>query len=478
MSYALTVGLEVHAELKTKTKLFCACLNSPEERIPNKNICPICLAHPGTLPVMNKEAVGLVLKIGQAIGGKISDDFSEFDRKNYFYPDIPKGYQISQYAFPLVSGGELAGIKIHRIHLEEDTGKSVHDQNDGETMIDFNRAGVPLMELVTEPVIKTKDEAVLFAKKLKQLLEYLDASAASMEDGGMRFEANISISKDNSRGTKVEVKNLNSFKAVEQSIAYEYDRQQKVLEGGEKVVQETRGYDESTGETFSQRKKEVSEEYRYFPEPDLPKLKIKDIAKWQAEKIKEILPSLPAERQKKLIDLGVNQAAIEIFLERPELYDWLISLPQTDPKILQMAINYLLTDLMPIYLTESVLPEKEAYLEVMNLLEKKKISSRTAKDVLPILSKNKDEVLSNGSVLAYLTQKNILQSEDLAELKSITKKIIQKHPNLVTDYQKGKISVLQFLIGQSMAEAKGRGNPEKFRELLLENLKESETKNL
>src|SRR3989344_3387920 len=278
--YLLTVGLEIHAELATKTKMFCDSRNDTNELRPNTNVCPVCLGYPGTLPVINKEAVRRVLCLGTAVGGEIAD-YTEFDRKNYFYSDIPKGYQISQYKHPLVKGGELeveiknqkSKIKITRIHLEEDTAKSSHDTGD-YSLVDFNRAGIPLMELVTEPVIHSGSEAAEFAKELQLLLRYLGVSDANMEKGEMRVEANVSVSKTDTFGVKVEVKNLNSFKAVERAIAYEVERQIAVIESGEKVVQETRGWDENKQKTFSQRLKEESHDYRYFPDPDLPKMKI------------------------------------------------------------------------------------------------------------------------------------------------------------------------------------------------------------
>jgi aspartyl-tRNA(Asn)/glutamyl-tRNA(Gln) amidotransferase subunit B len=236
-TYIPTIGLEVHAELKTKTKMFCSSKNDPDEKRPNVNICPVCMAHPGTLPVINKAAVQHIVRIGTALGGTIAD-YTEFDRKNYFYPDIPKGYQISQYKYPLVTGGRLNGVAITRVHLEEDTARSSH--HDTYSLVDFNRAGVPLMELVTEPVVHSAEEAVAFAKELQLLLRGLGAGEANLEKGEMRVEANISVSSDpNVFGTKVEVKNLNSFKSVEQAIRYEIDRHIELIEAGEKVIQET-----------------------------------------------------------------------------------------------------------------------------------------------------------------------------------------------------------------------------------------------
>lgn len=285
MEYKTTIGLEIHAELKTNTKMFCDCKNDPKETRPNINICPICMGHPGTLPVINQKAVELVIKTGLALNCKANED-TFFERKNYFYPDLTKGYQISQYQTPLTKDGYLdiktdgkqqttKKIRINRVHLEEDTGKLVHPKGADYSLVDFNRVGVPLMELVTEPDISSAKEAGNFARELQLILRYLDASSADMEKGQMRIEVNISISKTEKLGTKVEIKNLNSVKSVEKSIEFEIKRQTGLLEKGERIVQETRGWHDIKQETFSQREKEESHDYRYFPEPDLPPLKLK-----------------------------------------------------------------------------------------------------------------------------------------------------------------------------------------------------------
>ena len=289
MDYEIIIGLEIHCELKTRTKMFCGCLNNPDEKHPNINICPICMGHPGTLPVINKKAVESVVKVGLALNSKIAEE-AKFDRKNYFYPDLPKGYQISQYDKPLCLGGELEiggkKIAITRVHLEEDTGRLSHAAGD-YSLVDFNRAGIPLMELVTEPDIRSSEEAKKFCEELRLLLRYLEVSEANMEKGEMRCEANISLRKKGASefGTKVEVKNLNSFKAVERAIEYEIARQAKLLDEEKKVIQETRGWDENGQKTFSQRTKESAHDYRYFPEPDLPPLKgdFVDLKKIRAE---------------------------------------------------------------------------------------------------------------------------------------------------------------------------------------------------
>ena len=310
--YTPTIGLEVHAELKTKTKMFCDSKNDADEMRPNVNDCPVCMAHPGALPVINAEAVRHVLKVGVALGAKLAD-YTEFDRKNYFYPDQPKGYQLSQYEFPLVSGGSLNGVAITRVHLEEDTASSVHNDTDGTTMIDYNRSGVPLMELVTEPVIHSAEQAGNFGRELQLLLRYLGVSHADMEKGHMRLEANISVSDTDTFGTKVEVKNINSFRAMERAVEYEIKRQIKLIEEGGLVKQETRGWDDAKQATFSQRTKEGSADYRYFPDPDLPSLMLSELG-YTAEHFRKMLPELPNERRQRLARLGINPQDIELYV--------------------------------------------------------------------------------------------------------------------------------------------------------------------
>ena len=276
------------------------------------------MAHPGTLPVINREAVRHVLRVGLALGAELAD-YTEFDRKNYFYPDLPKGYQLSQYEFPLISGGTLNGVAITRIHLEEDTASSIHNENTGETLIDYNRAGTPLMELVTEPVIHSAKEAADFGKELQLLLQYLHVSDANMEKGEMRLEANVSVSNNETLGTKVEIKNINSFGIMERAVAYEIKRQIAALESGEEIVQETRGWNDVRQETFSQRIKEGSADYRYFPDPDLPSLKLSELPELNLDVIKTLLPELPEDRRQRYVSLGVKMADAVQFVAYPQL---------------------------------------------------------------------------------------------------------------------------------------------------------------
>lgn len=475
MDYKPTIGLEVHAELKTRTKMFCDSINDPEEKTPNVNICPVCMAHPGTLPVINKEAVKHILKMGLAVGGAIAD-FTEFDRKNYFYPDIPKGYQISQYKYPLISGGMLRGVKLTRIHLEEDTARSSHEKGDsaspagGYSLVDFNRAGVPLMELVTEPVVKSAEEASAFARELQLLLRTLGASDANMEKGEMRVEANVSVSKMEKFGTKVEVKNLNSFRAVERAILYEIERQSKLLEHGEKVIQETRGWDEGKQQTFSQRLKEESHDYRYFPDPDLPKLKISEIPEWSEKNLRNEMPELPWEKRTRLIEsYGVKKETAEIFVQDATLGTFFETVAKTmhDKKGFMLAENYITSDLAGLMKgSESTGgADAENFSKLITMILESKVSSRGAKDILAIMYQE------GGSPEMIAEREGLLQKSDEGELTKIIQKILSEHPNVVADYKAGKSAALQFFIGQGMRVTKGSANPETLKNLFIETLK-------
>ncbi len=461
--YKATIGLEIHAELKTSSKMFCSCKNNPDEDKPNTNVCPICMGHPGTLPVLNKEAIKHVIKIGYAVKGNIAD-FTEWDRKNYFYPDIPKGYQISQYKYPLVSGGSISGIDLTRIHLEEDTAQSTHDIHE-KSLVNFNRAGVPLMELVTEPVIHDAETAVKFAKELQLLLRYLNAGEANLEKGEMRVEANISVSKTEKFGTKTEVKNLNSFKAVEKAIAYEIERQISALESGEVVLQETRGWDENTGKTYSQRLKESSHDYRYFPEPDLPKLKISEIPEFSKESIEATLPELPwNKRDRYLKDYMMTEKEVAVFIESPEIAEYFEQVVKGNNKIVKLSINYILSDYLGLIKKENKnlnSVSTDNFSKLMIMIDEKKLSSRGAKDTLQIM-------LNDQSSPELIAEKNgFIQKNDEGEIIKIVTDIVNKNPSVVSDYKNGKQAALQFLVGQGMKLTKGSANPEILKQLLL-----------
>ncbi len=465
MNYIPTIGLEIHIELKTKTKMFCGSLNDSDEKHPNINICPICTGHPGVLPVINKEAVRKVLLMAKALNGKIAR-YSRFDRKNYFYPDLPKGYQISQYKYPLVIGGELNGVKIIRIHLEEDAGKLVHT-NEG-SLVDFNRAGVPLMELVTEPDIKTGEEAKKFAEELQLILRYLDVSDADMEKGQMRVEANISVRDGFKLGTKVEIKNINSFRIVEQAINYEIKRQTEILESGEKVVRETRGWNENKQQTFSQREKEESHDYRYFPEPDLPLLELLSVIFQQPA-----IPELPRQKRGRFKkEYKLNSEQTEIFIRNKKFADYFEAVASEisglcDVKTgsqIQLAANYLTTDLQSLMKEkmlsfDELLITPENFAELIAMIIKKEITSRTAKDILKIMS----ETGADPSLIA--DERNLRQISDESAIKELVERIINENFLVAEDYKKGKAAAGQFLIGQAIKKTKGTANPEVLKEM-------------
>ncbi len=470
MNYQPTIGLEIHTELKTRTKMFCGCLNGPDERHPNVNVCPICLAHPGTLPVINKKAVGAVLKLGLALNSKIPET-SKFDRKNYFYPDLPKGYQISQYDRPLVLGGELNGAKITRIHLEEDTGRLIHSTDGKSSLVDFNRAGIPLMELVTEPDLKSGEQTVKFAKELQLIMRYLEISDADMEKGQMRVEVNISLGKDGQRGTKVEIKNLNSFRAVGESIDYEIERQSEILDKGEEIKQETRGWDDIKKKTVSQRSKEEAHDYRYFPEPDLPPL---DLTKFNLEELKVSIPELPEQKRERFIkeyNLIPNQ--VEILIEDKDLSNYFeessseLLEEEKEKRGVELLFNYLTSDLKGLINEQKasikeikITPEKFA--DLISLIIEDVISSSSAKDILK-------ETFSTGlDPRQIIKDKELTKISDNAIIEQIIKETIKENPKAVEDYKKGKENTLQFLIGQAMAKLKGRGNPDTLKSLFKE----------
>jgi aspartyl-tRNA(Asn)/glutamyl-tRNA(Gln) amidotransferase subunit B len=445
--------------------MFCACKNDPFNSEPNSNTCPICVGHPGTLPTLNEEAIKHVLKVGIAIKGELAD-FSEFDRKNYFYPDIPKGYQISQYKYPLVSGGEINGVKITRVHLEEDTGTSLHEQGD-YSLVDFNRAGVPLMELVTEPVIHSAKDASDFAKELQLILRYLGASDANMERGEMRVEANISISKTEKFGTKVEVKNLNSFKAVEKAIEYELKRQESLLEAGESVVQETRGWDETKQKTFSQRKKEESHDYRYFPEPDLPKLKLSEVSFLKKENLLREMPELPSEKKVRYEkNFGIKNADIEVYivdLKLSKIFEEGAKILKTKEDF-SLLSNYIVSDLAGLVKNGADLKNffGEKLAKIILLIKEGKLSSRGAKDVLLKVVNEGGEPEEIAKILG------VIQVVDEGAIRDVVKRVLESNSKVVSDYKAGKGPALQYLIGQVMKESKGSAKPDLAKKIIVE----------
>jgi aspartyl-tRNA(Asn)/glutamyl-tRNA(Gln) amidotransferase subunit B len=475
--YIPTIGLEIHVELKTRTKMFCGCLNNPQERTPNIHVCPICLGHPGALPVPNRAAIEEVLKLGLAVGGKIARR-SHFDRKSYFYPDLPKGYQISQFDEPFVENGILEGVRITRVHLEEDAGRLSHensgkDSGESASLVDFNRAGMPLMELVTEPDIHTAEEAVRFAKALQQLMRYLGASDADMEHGQMRVEVNISLSKDKNNGeekklgTKVEVKNINSFKAVSGAIEYEIERQTELLERGEVIIHETRGWNDEKKKTESQRSKELSHDYRYFPEPDIPPMTFDE------EEILALtagLPELPEQKRMRFTrEFNLSDAQVGTITD--ELF-WANYFEQAASELgarvreadYSLLLNYVSSDVWGMMKRAGiknealkVTPKNLAGLAA--LIQEGKCSSRIAKDVLAKMFASGDdaqEIMEAGGIALVSDDETLLV---------IIHEVIERNPKVVADFKGGKSAALQFLVGQGMAKTRGQADPAKLREL-------------
>lgn len=474
-TYTPVIGLEIHAELKTATKMFCRSKNDPDETRPNQNICPVCMAHPGTLPVINREAVRQVLRVGLALNATLAD-YTEFDRKNYFYPDLPKGYQLSQYEYPLVARGELNGVAITRVHLEEDTASSIHVEGEGTT-IDYNRAGVPLMELVTEPVITSAKQAGDFARELQLVLRYLGASDANMEKGEMRVEANVSVSTDNVMGTKVEIKNLNSFRAMERAVDYEIKRQTKMLERGEQVVQETRGWDEGKQATFPQRIKEGSADYRYFPDPDLPSLKLSELPEFAHDTLRASLPELPSQRRERYLAQGIRAEDAEIYVRDAYLgglfeevtKDW-----AAEPQKIQVASNFIANDLVSIMSSNSgrdidgrdtdiqaeMVISAVNVRKIVDLFTAKKISSRSAKDLLA------DTAISGSDPEVVAREKDLFQVTSAGDLHGVVLDVLEKNARVVDDYVHGKDSALEYLLGQCMRSLRGAGDPVMLRDLI------------
>jgi len=526
MKYKPTIGMEIHAELKTNTKMFCGCKNDPDEKKPNKNVCPVCLAHPGTLPTTNEDAVKKVLKTGLALNCEISE-YSQFDRKNYFYPDLPKGYQISQYKYPLCGPGYLniegEKIDITRIHLEEDTGRLIHSKGKNYSLVDFNRAGIPLMELVTEPCLTSGRQAKKFCEEFQIILKYLKVSDANMEKGQMRCEVNISLKaisqkagkpeavshKDHkgrkgqkderALGTKVEIKNLNSFKAVERSIDYEIKRQAQLLDKKKKIVQETRGWDENKQITFSQRIKEEAHDYRYFPEPDLPPIKVgkeipSDMDRLRDNKIylldiKKTMPELPQDKRERLeeeyvlpkgqVKILVNNKDLGEYFEKiaSELQEWVkteegkekIEMSEKK-KLYKLAANYLITELQKLTKkseNENIIEKitAENFAELIKMIYMKKVNSSAAQKILKIMYK------TGGDPSDIAELEKLLQLSNFSELENIIGVAISQNAKVVEDYKKGNENALQFLIGQVMKETKGQANPQIVQEILYKKLK-------
>jgi len=468
--YEAVIGLEVHAQLLTKSKIFCGC-STKFGNPPNTNVCPICLGHPGTLPVLNKQAVEFTILTGLATNCTINER-SVLARKNYFYPDLPKGYQISQYELPLCENGfinvESDGssdkkIRIKRIHLEEDAGKSIHDQG-FETLVDLNRCGTPLMEIVSEPDLRTAKEAYTYLYKIRQIVQYLGICDGNMEEGSLRCDANISVRINGSvkLGTKTEVKNMNSFRNVERAINHEVERQINILEDGGEIIQETLLWNADLNEAFPMRSKEEAHDYRYFPEPDL--LPIVVTEEWKS-KIAENLPELPDKRKEKFINkYKLPEYDADILTQNKAIADYfeeVISIT-SDYKA---ASNWIMTDVLKIINEQKIeiasFPISAPNLgKLINLINENIISGKIAKDVfITMLKEDKDPE-------KIIRENDLIQITDSSEIEKVIDKILNSHKTEVQQFVEGKEKVVGFFIGQVMKETKGKANPKIVNETL------------
>lgn len=459
--YEIVIGLEIHAELNTKTKIFCSCQNKFGQS-PNTNCCPVCTGMPGALPVLNKEAVNLTIKAGLSCDCEIND-YAVFERKNYFYPDLSKAYQISQLVKPICLGGHITlqsgkVIRLNRIHLEEDAGKLIHGLN--ETYIDYNRGGVPLIESVTEPDISSSEEAIEFLTKLRNRFIFSNVANCKMEQGGMRCDVNLSVRKkgDTEFGTRTEMKNLNSFKSVARAIEYEANRQIELVENGEKVVQETRKWDDEKGKSFSMRSKEDSQDYRYFPDPDLLTVKI---TRENVEKLRSELPLSQEKRiEKYTTEYGLSSQDTEILVSSKvisDYYDSCVAL-LNEPK--EIA-NWVLTEILKLDFSDVIPVASENLIQIIKLLLDKKISRNNAKVLLEKVVETQKDALTLAKEMDMLSQ---ISQETL---KGIIDNLVATNPKAVQDYEKTPDKVIQFFIGGTMKETKGKADVKFAREYII-----------
>ncbi|RTH04738.1 Asp-tRNA(Asn)/Glu-tRNA(Gln) amidotransferase GatCAB subunit B [Thermus scotoductus] len=465
--YEAVIGLEVHLHLKTRTKAFCGCEADYFGAPPNTHTCPVCLGLPGSLPVPNKKAVEFGLKLALALGSRVPERLV-FHRKNYFYPDLPKNYQISQYDLPLGQGGSLPlgerTVRIKRLHLEEDAGKSLHLED--RTLLDLNRAGSPLIELVTEPDIHSPEEARLFLQRIQALVQTLGISEASPEEGKMRADVNVSVRRmGEPLGTKVEIKNLNSFKSVQRALEYEIRRQTEILRRGERVKQATLGFEEGSGKTYPMRTKEEEADYRYFPEPDIPPVPIP--REW-LEEIHKGLPELPWEKEGRYQALGIKAQDAEVLAYTPSLARFLdraLELGQASP---QALANWLLADVAGLLNERGLTLEQtrltpEGLARLVALFERGEITSRVAKELLP-------EVLEGKDPEALVRERGLRVVADEGALRAVVTEVIAAMPEAAESVRQGKLKALDALLGQVMRRTKGQAKPDLVRRLLLEAL--------
>lgn len=479
--YEAIIGLETHCQLNTRSKIFCSCptnFDSP----PNTNVCPVCLGYPGVLPVLNQEVLASAVKLGLAIDGKITAH-SKFDRKQYFYPDLPKNYQISQYDLPIVEQGQLEIeivdkktkevsrkiIGITRLHMEEDAGKLVHagsERLSGSThsLVDFNRTGVPLLEIVSEPDLRTGTEAAEYAQELRRLVRYLGISDGNMQEGSLRCDVNISVRKKGTKkfGTKVEIKNMNSFSAIQKAIEYEIDRQIEAIENGELIVQETRLWEEATQRTISMRKKEGSSDYRYFPEPDLPPLEVspEQLKAWAEE-----LPELPARKRRRYEEeFGLSAYDARVLTDDRTVAEYFETAVIAGANA-KLVANWISQDIAA-YLNNNKLTITEIALqasdlaELVKLIETGTISGKIAKEILPEL------LTQGGSPKALVEKKGLIQISDTSAIEKLIEDIIAAHPSELEKFRAGKTNLKGFFVGQVMKKSGGKADPKLTSQIL------------
>ena len=474
MEYETVIGLEVHCQLKTKTKVWCSCNADYDNEAPNVSTCPICTGQPGALPKLNEEVLNYAIKAALALDCKINGE-SQFDRKNYFYPDSPKNYQITQYFKPYAENGKLhivtnsgkeSEVGIERIQIEEDTAKSIHTAS--ESLLNYNRASVPLIEIISKPEIKNAEEAYAYLNTLKDRLKYTKVSDVSMELGSLRCDANVSVRKkgDTVLGTRTETKNLNSFKAVVRAIEYETNRQIEVIENGGRVVQETRLWDEEQGVTRPMRSKEEAMDYRYFPEPDLPRVIISDD---RLEKVRKDMPEFADEKAKRFIgeyNLNDKEAAtLAGELDLAEYYEAMVK-ESGEPKL---SANWMLTEVLRVLKEKNIGIEKFSVssgniAKLIKLIKANVISSKIAKEVFELL------LLEDKDPEIIVKEKGLVQITDNSEIEKLVEQVLEENQQSVEDYKAGKSNALKYLVGQAMRLSKGKANPQMINELILKKL--------
>lgn len=473
MEWEIVMGLEVHTELATKTKIFCGC-STEFGGEPNTHVCEICSGMPGTLPLLNKRVVEFAIRTGVATNCTITQN-NKFDRKNYFYPDLPKAYQISQLYLPIcrngyievnTKDGENKKIGIHEIHMEEDAGKLIHDEFEDCTLVDYNRCGVPLLEIVSEPDFRSAEEVIDYLSKLRAILQYTGVSDCKMQEGSLRADVNLSVRPKGQAefGTRTEMKNLNSFHAIERAIAYEAQRQIELLEDGEKVVQETRRWDDNKGYSYAMRSKEDAQDYKYFPEPDLPPIEISDE---QIEEIKSTMPELPEEkRERYLNELGLPEYDTGIITGDIALVKFFESTLEKCDSPKDVA-NWIMGEVMKLLndsatLTENNPLKPEALAAVINMVKSNKINRGTGKKVL-------EKVFTDGvDPEKYVEENNLAQVTDLSALRPIIEQVIAENEKSVSEYKAGKTQAMGYIMGQAMRALKGKAPAQEVQKILKE----------